>query len=95
MDSISIPAFFSFKVRFRFGGHLTHLNLSMMSPELLRLSERRLKNIPADIDIKHRRPEIEWKKISGLRDILVHEYFGIDYDVLWDIVRNKAPQLKE
>ncbi|MEW6027191.1 MAG: DUF86 domain-containing protein [Planctomycetota bacterium] len=52
-----------------------------------------VKNIPADI--KHKHQEIEWKKIAGLRDILVHEYFGIDYDVLWDIVRNKVPQLKE
>jgi len=51
------------------------------------------KKIPAGIKQKH--PEIEWKKISGLRDILVHEYFGIDYDVLWDIAKHKVPRLKE
>jgi len=46
-------------------------------------------------NIKNRYPDIEWKKIAGLRDILAHEYFGIDIDVLWDIVKNKLPDLKK
>ena len=50
------------------------------------------KNIPAPIKEKH--PEIEWKKISGMRDILAHEYFGIDFEVILDIVKNKLPTLK-
>lgn len=50
------------------------------------------KNIPAQVKEKH--PEIEWKKMSGLRDILAHEYFGIDLEVVWDIVKNKLPILK-
>jgi uncharacterized protein with HEPN domain len=44
-------------------------------------------------DIRERLPEIEWRKISGLRDFLAHAYFGIDDDILWDVVRNKVPQL--
>lgn len=51
------------------------------------------KNIPVDIKEKHR--DIEWKKISGLRDILAHEYFGIDLEILWDIIKNKLPDLKD
>lgn len=51
------------------------------------------KNISADI--KNKYPDVEWKKIAGLRDILAHEYFGIDIDVMWDIVKNKLPDLKE
>lgn len=51
------------------------------------------KNIPHSI--KEKCPDIEWKKISGLRDILAHEYFGIDVDVLWDIVKNKLPDFKK
>ncbi len=38
-------------------------------------------------------PDIEWRKAAGLRDMLTHAYFGIDDDILWDVVRNKVPQL--
>jgi uncharacterized protein with HEPN domain len=38
-------------------------------------------------------PAIEWRKVAGLRDMLAHAYFGIDNDILWDIVRNKVPEL--
>jgi len=51
------------------------------------------KNIPKGIREKH--PDIEWKKVCGLRDILVHEYFGIDVQILWDIIKNKLPDLKK
>ena len=44
-------------------------------------------------------PTIEWRKIAAFRDIVAHEYFGIDENILWDIVTNKVPallkQLKE
>ncbi len=51
------------------------------------------KNIPALIKRKY--PDIEWKKIAGLKDILAHEYFGIDLEILWDIIKNKLPALKK
>ena len=38
-------------------------------------------------------PDVDWRKASGLRDIIAHAYFGIDDDVLWDVVQNKVPQL--
>lgn len=52
-----------------------------------------VKNLPATIKQKY--SKVEWKKIAGLRDILIHEYFEIDYEVLWDIVKKKVPKLKE
>jgi len=52
-----------------------------------------VKNIPSNF--REECSFVEWKKISGLRDILIHEYFGIDYDILWDIVKNKIPYLDE
>ena len=51
------------------------------------------KNIPEDI--KREYPDVEWRKIAGLRDILIHAYFGIDVEIVWDIVKNKVPKLKE
>lgn len=51
------------------------------------------KNIPSDV--KKENPEVEWKKIAGLRDILAHEYFAVDLEVLWDIIVNKLPAFKK
>ncbi len=51
------------------------------------------KKLPVQTRRDH--PEVEWKKITGLRDILVHDYFGIDMDIVWDIVQNKLPVLVE
>ncbi len=52
-----------------------------------------IKNVPEDT--RSRYPDVEWKKIAGLRDILIHEYFGIDVEIIWDIIQNKLPVLEE
>ena len=51
-----------------------------------------VKHLPTRIRRRHR--EIGWKKIAGLRDILIHEYFAIDYDILWDVVTREVPELR-
>lgn len=51
------------------------------------------KGVPEEVRSKH--PAVDWKKIAGLRDILIHQYFGIDIDIIWDVVRNKLPVLEE
>jgi uncharacterized protein with HEPN domain len=49
------------------------------------------KRLPAEIKDAH--PEIAWRDIAGLRDIIVHEYFGLDRDIVWDVVENRVPVL--
>ena len=39
-------------------------------------------------------PDIEWKGIAGMRDKLVHEYFGVNLDILWDVLSSKLPPLR-
>lgn len=52
-----------------------------------------VKRLPKELIKKY--PNISWKKIAGLRDILIHAYFGIDIEIIWDVVQNKLPELKE
>ncbi|WP_457637354.1 HepT-like ribonuclease domain-containing protein [Oceanithermus sp.] len=38
--------------------------------------------------------DVEWRKIAGLRDVIAHEYFQLDEEILWDVVSNKLPELE-
>ena len=46
-------------------------------------------------EFKDKHVEVEWRKIAGFRDMVVHEYFGINAHILWDIVTHHVPRLRE
>ena len=50
------------------------------------------KKVPAEITQRY--PDIEWRAIIGMRVKLIHDYFGVDYDIVWDVVTNKVPTLR-
>jgi len=51
------------------------------------------KKLPDDIKMAY--PEIEWRKITGIRDRLIHGYFGVDYVIVWDVATTKLPGLRD
>jgi uncharacterized protein with HEPN domain len=50
-----------------------------------------VKNV--SIHVRDRHPDIEWRKIAGLRDILAHSYFQIENEIIWDVVQTKINSL--
>ena len=44
-------------------------------------------------EFKHQYPHLEWRKMAATRNQSIHHYFGIDYDIFWDIIENKTPDL--
>lgn len=44
-------------------------------------------------DFRQQHPEIPWREIAGMRDMLIHKYDQVDFDVIWDVVQSKLPEL--
>jgi len=45
------------------------------------------------VELKQKYSHIDWRAMAGMRDKLIHNYFGIDYDIVWDVAINKVPEL--
>ena len=51
-----------------------------------------VKNLSADLRVHY--PEIPWARIAGMRDVLIHEYFGVRLQTVWNAVENRLPELR-
>ncbi|RQW77533.1 MAG: DUF86 domain-containing protein [Methanothrix sp.] len=51
-----------------------------------------VKNLPVDLRTAH--PEVPWRDMAGMRDIVVHQYFGVDLEFVWQTATKDFPELK-
>ena len=52
-----------------------------------------VKNLPKSFTEKY--PQVQWKQIAGLRDKIIHHYFGVDLNLVWDVINSDIPKLKK
>lgn len=50
------------------------------------------KNVPANIRRKY--PQVPWKEMAGMRDKLIHFYFGVNYELVWQTIKHRIPQIR-
>jgi len=72
---------------------LESVQLQDMIIRRLEIIGEAVKNLPGDLKKKHN--DVPWKRIAGMRDKLIHEYFGVDFKLTWQVVEKELPVFKK
>lgn len=91
IESIELIETYAQKKTYREFKNSTQLQDSII--RRLEIIGEAIKNIPKKV--RQRYPSIPWKKVAGMRDILIHEYFGVDMRLTWEAVKKNLPELKK
>ena len=74
-----------------FDGFLEDETLKRAAVRSLEIIGEATKKIP--IDVKLQSSGIPWKSMAGMRDRLIHDYIGVNYHIVWDVIKNKVPEM--
>lgn len=77
------------------GGRQIFLKRPMVQDAVIRNLEiigEAVRNLP--VELRHQHPSISWRSIRALRNVLIHEYFGVDLEIVWRVVNKRLPLLK-
>lgn len=74
-----------------FEDYLTDETLKRATIRSLEIIGEATKKIPSDF--KEKWNTIQWKNMAGMRDRLIHDYMGVNYSIVWDVIKNKIPEI--
>ena len=77
------------------GGRKTFFQNTLIQDAVIRNLEiigEAVRNLPAEFRRRH--PEVPWRSITALRNVLIHEYFGVELEIVWRVVKRRLPSLK-